>query len=440
MSEDILLRFLQNGLIDVGGDDAKLKKLQDTANVLSAVLQKNPAKTTAFALTAFDPDITAKQPVVEEVTAALAEQWPTYLNTFAGTPTTVIRAVLLAALARAAGKDNHIAAALVSYARNTLPHIRVGNEQPIWHDLVMDLENEVEKQAEAEWATPDAIEVPPLKLSVDPFKIPVKTLKLNREELTQNLFEASGPQNPDGEAGTNSNPHWPNSASDWSYEFAPRAAVAVADAVDPALKVTISPVDLGVPLGKIAETISRHLNKTFEEVSRATAGLQRRTYLLWWKEALYSPSRRCRYRDLPGLQAAVLMAFDLYNLVSNFTPRSVSSFLDETVRSLPQINAEERKPLLEFIKAAALSEELAALQTAIESPGLGAERVPLLAVVGNREAATMKPKRFKALTGVPADIELSLPDLAVWLFRELQAARAIIHDRPTRRRARKAQR
>ena len=136
MSDDILLRFLQNGLINVGGDDAKLEKLQDTANILSAVLQENPAKTTAFALTAFDPDITAEQPVVKEITAALAEQWPTYVNTFAGTPTTVIRAILLAALARAAYKDNHIAVALVSYARNTLPHIRVGNEQPIWHDAL----------------------------------------------------------------------------------------------------------------------------------------------------------------------------------------------------------------------------------------------------------------------------------------------------------------
>ena len=436
MSDDILLRFLQNGLINVGGDDAKLKKLQDTANILSAVLQENPAKTTAFALTAFDPDITTEQPVVEEVTAALAKQWPTYVNTFAGTPITVIRAILLAALARAADKDNRIAAALVTYARNMLPHIRVGNEQPIWHDLVMDLENEVEQRAEAEWATPDAIEVPPLKLSVDPLKIPVKTLKLNRKELTQNLFEASGPHNPTGEAGTNPNPNWSNSGQQWSHDFAPRAAVAVADAVDPALKVTIGPVDFG----EIAETVSRHFNKTLEAVSRATAGLQRRTYLLWWKEALYSPSLRRSYRDLPGLQAVVLMAFDLYNLVPNFTPRSVSSFLNETVRALPQIDVEERKPLLELIKDIAVSEELTALRVTIESLGLGAARVPLLAVVGNREAATMTSRRFKALTGVPANTELSLPDLTVWLFRELQAARALIHDRPTRRRARKAQR
>ena len=104
----------------------------------------------------------------------------------------------------AADKNNHIAAALVTYARNMLPHIRVGNEQPIWHDLVMDLENEVEKRAETEWATPDAIKVPPLKLSVDPLKIPVKTLKLNRKELTQNLFEASGPQKPRWRSGQKS--------------------------------------------------------------------------------------------------------------------------------------------------------------------------------------------------------------------------------------------
>ena len=37
------------------------------------------------------------------------------------------------------------------------------------------------------------------------------------------------------------------------------------------------------------------------------------------------------------------MAFDLYNLVPYFTPQSVSSFLNETVRALPQIDVEEPK-------------------------------------------------------------------------------------------------
>ena len=89
MLNQILLRFLENGLINVGGDDSKLKNLQETAKVLSKVLQKTPAKTIAFALTAFDPDVKAEQPVMQEAKAALSEQWQTYSNTFAGTPKTV---------------------------------------------------------------------------------------------------------------------------------------------------------------------------------------------------------------------------------------------------------------------------------------------------------------------------------------------------------------
>ena len=440
MRNQILLRFLENGLINVGGDDAKLEKLQKTAIVLSKVLQKNPAKTTAFALTAFDPDIRADQPVMKEVKAALSEQWQTYINTFAGTPKAVFRAILLESLAIAANKDDLIAAALVACARNTLPHIRLGNERHIWSDLVRTLDDKVERRAEAEWATPDAIEVPPLTLAIDPLKISIKTSKLDREALTENLKDASGPHDQSGSTRQNANPNWPNSGPEWSYEFAPRAATAIAEAIDPVLKVRAGLVDLGVPFEEIAETISQHFKKTLDAVSRATAGLQRRTYLIWWKEALYSPSLRRSYRDLQGIQAAALMAFDLYNQVPNFTPLSVSSFLNEAVRSLPQIDVEERKHLLELMKTVAVSEELAVLRASVESLGLGQDRGPLLALIGNCETATMEPEQFNDLTGVPADTALSLPDLAVWLFRDLQAMRATLLDRPTLRSVRKARR
>ena len=56
MSDDVLLRFLSSGLIDVGGDDTKLEKLRGTAGDLAAALKKTPSKTSSFALVAFDPD------------------------------------------------------------------------------------------------------------------------------------------------------------------------------------------------------------------------------------------------------------------------------------------------------------------------------------------------------------------------------------------------
>lgn len=42
MTIDVLIRFLNAGLLDVKGDDAKLEKLQTTAVDLSAALKKTP--------------------------------------------------------------------------------------------------------------------------------------------------------------------------------------------------------------------------------------------------------------------------------------------------------------------------------------------------------------------------------------------------------------
>src|SRR3954449_10959781 len=44
VSEDVLLRFLDNGLIDIGRDDAKLERLQLTAGDLAETLKKTPGK------------------------------------------------------------------------------------------------------------------------------------------------------------------------------------------------------------------------------------------------------------------------------------------------------------------------------------------------------------------------------------------------------------
>ena len=44
MDDDVLLRFLGHGLIDVGGDDTKLAKLQAAAKELAATLAASPRR------------------------------------------------------------------------------------------------------------------------------------------------------------------------------------------------------------------------------------------------------------------------------------------------------------------------------------------------------------------------------------------------------------
>ena len=89
--------------------------------------------------------------------------------------------------------------------------------------------------------------------------------------------------------------------------------------------------------------MSGHLTATLQAVSGATAGLQRRTNLLWWKEALFSPSARMSYRDMSASDAAALMAFDMHRQIPTFSPASVAAFLRETVIALPTVGPEERK-------------------------------------------------------------------------------------------------
>ncbi|WP_373321612.1 GTPase-associated system all-helical protein GASH, partial [Acetobacter fabarum] len=50
MGDRILQGFLNRGLIDVGGDDAKLDKLNQAAGDLAAALKNNPSKALGFSL------------------------------------------------------------------------------------------------------------------------------------------------------------------------------------------------------------------------------------------------------------------------------------------------------------------------------------------------------------------------------------------------------
>jgi hypothetical protein len=122
VGDGILQGFLNKGLIDVGGDDAKLDKLLQAAGDLAAALKKNPSKALGFSLIAFDPGAPEADPVVQEALAALQNRWTTYRNTFSATPIAVIRAMLLDALVAAAAEDDRVGVCFVASARNAAVH------------------------------------------------------------------------------------------------------------------------------------------------------------------------------------------------------------------------------------------------------------------------------------------------------------------------------
>ena len=432
MREDVLLRFLGKGLINVGGDDDKLGHLRQTAVDLAGILREMPAKATPYALVAFDPDVPTSDPTIVEVEDALRNRWETYVNTFSGTPVTVLRAMLLDALVRACGQDDTVAVAFVASARNVLPFTAADGEQEIWTEILLEIERRVEERAEREWATPASISMPDVRFdSPSVVEIRIRSKKTNDTTLKPMFEAAAGPHSIDphgSQTNTGGNPHWPGGNIHWVHEFGTRTAQTVAEAINRAIGgLSVEGGDLPGIAREMMAVVSEHLTTTLRAVSDASAGLQRRTNLLWWKEALFSPSAGVSYRDISTSDAAVLMAFDMYRHIPTFSPASVAAFLREAVIALPTIDQGQEIPVRKLVKMTRDAEVLNELRT--EASKLIAApkgRGSILGLIGHPDAVPqVDHSRFRDLVGVHPDTMLTLPDWSVWLLRELQAARAI---------------
>ncbi|MEV7907486.1 GTPase-associated system all-helical protein GASH [Streptomyces anulatus] len=432
MTENILLRFLRSGLIDVKGDDDKLEKIGLAAKDLASVLRKSPRKAVAYALAAVDPEIDADDPVIAEALDALAKHWVTYVNTFSGPPVAVARAILLEALTQGAADNAAIGTAFVALARNALSVSETSADSAVWADVIIGIEKEVDARAEAEWAVPSSVSAP-----VADFEIPDLTPPTLRaphadvEQLKEEFYAASGPQyvNQQGQqAATSGNPHWPqNNPTHWVTEFGNRMATSVAEALDSAVDgITVENVDLSEPIRSLTTGIAGYVSEAMSTMAAATTGLQRRVALLWWKESLFSPSGQVSYRTLPPAAAATLMAFDLHYQVPTSSPASVVAFLSETVMSLPLVEKEQTHAILDLVEVAqtdaALDKGRAAGALITAAPE---GRGPLIALIAHRDRPASRDRsEFRRLTGVPHDARLTLPEWACWVFRELQASRA----------------
>jgi len=443
VSESILLKFLQNGLIDVHGDDVKFDKLSASAGDFAKELRTTPSKAVSAALLAFDQSAPATDPLVLEVLEILKDRWPTYMNTFSGVPIAVVRGILLDALVQAATDNEKVAIGFASAARNVLPFVELGSEREIWRSVVAEIERLVDERAEAEWATPEAIRFDKLNLSKPaPITISSSSVKVKRDLLQEKITTAGGPTLVNGQpSGTNPNPYWPNNNPQmWVQQFGIRMTEAIADAIDAmAEKSQVKPLDLTQPLEQLEGEVSEYASNLFSSFSGATVGLQRRTHLLWWKEALFSPSARVSYRSLDEIVAASLMAFDLFRQLPMLSPASVQSFLGETVRRVQTSGLDETRILQELVEIAASHGDLAEFRKVtadlVPSPG---GRGYLISVISHPSGATaINDSRFKELVGLSPTTRVSVSEWSTWLFRELQAARATHEDSGTRRKPRK---
>lgn len=423
----MLQQFLDAGMLPIGDADEKFGYLKAAAADLANRLKATPGRIPAYTRVALDPEISLHDPVMEEAEEAVIMQWNTLRNRFPDRPRQLLRAVILEALRLAVSELGPEGAALVWLSgASYLSHVDLGQERDIVHSFFETLGDDAEAAATAAWLTPHAETA---KLPTPLIKAPELTApKVNVTQLQKLFSAAAGPQDEHGAKGEDPNPTWSNSAPQWSYAFAPRAAQAIAGAVDPVIAALTK--DLADHAGGTETLLRDHakalraaLTAAMERVDQTVDAERKRMALLWWRQSLYSPSARTGYRTLASPLAALLMAIDLDAQTPPNTPRSVEYLLRETVREVSLRDGAIPSVSIEAFCAGVLG-SLRATRHALpvgSAEGGVVGRVSLLTYVRLRAAERADLGETRDRLGLEGGEDLSLDDLAVWLFRDLQA-------------------
>ena len=419
MSDRLLGQFLEKGLLDLKGNDEWYEHLISVAESLSTYLRANPEKIVPFTYAALLPDVGDQDPAIEKTRDFLKAEWKTYASVSMASPKAMLRAIILDALLTNAEVDDAIESALALLLASALPHLSVGKEKEVWKTALDDLLRAVERQAEVAWSVPSRINVSAFpKIEVPPSRFSAKGREVDEEALERGMFAAAGPNDSQGQA-TDGNPYWPNQGDPWSYEFAPRAASAISEAISAATAGRTGSVKNDALVEALTAAIVEHLESVVSQMVSATHGVEMRSRLLWWKEALVSPSARVSYRDIDRKAAPGLMAYDYQAVLPSRAPASVSAFLLETVRAL-QPN-DETAPLVEWLQALAAVPHAEALREKIRESTFAEGYRPVVSLVTLNKPGTMS---IKEQTVFAPDLSLTGGQFGLLIFLELQAMKA----------------
>ena len=302
---------------------------------------------------------------------------------------------------------------------SALPHLSVGREAPVWKEALDQLLHAVEREAEVAWSVPSRVPVPPFpEVDIPSITVSLKGGRVNKKVLERGMLAAAGPSDENGQS-TEGNQHWPHEGDPWSYEFAPLAAAAISKAISQATGTRTSTANTASLTNALVSAVTTYLESFLDQIASTARGLEMRSRLLWWKEALVSPSAQISYRDIDRKAAPGLMAYDYQAVLPSLAPVSVSAFLREAIRTL--LPDEESLTVLEWISVLAADEHAKALRETIGATTFADGHVPLVSLVRIAEpTATV----IKQRTVFSPGLRLTAGEFGLLAFLELQTIKA----------------
>lgn len=415
MGTSLLQEFLSSRLLDIGAEDSRLEKLEDTCSELSKMYATNPESALSPLLAAWDP-CAGEDPSLLQIGSALQEHWPTYRGAFKGEPLTLYRAVVLESVMRTMELQGVLAVAVSLIAANVLPQLKVGQEARILEILVGRADAITAERLEQAWPKQDdATTLAPLAVS------PMASLKkIDEGTWFAQVAAASGPStNKGGVTLTNPNPCWSNQPQHWSLEFTDRMAPILADVHDKAVANALRVA--GASFKALADAVTAELNEILQAELARSNQREVASRLLWWRHSLYSQTAEKPYRKLPAALVAWHMALDMSDLLPEVYPPAVESLLFESVRAATGAQGETELTLKELLQVDGAASQLAQLGWLTEQRSSASMTLLVQALANSYAAGSPEPAKL----GVGAELKMVPGDWAIWLLREIKALEAL---------------
>ena len=405
----MLQEFLDANLLPIT-DEGYFEKIKKTADEITKKLTKSKSKILSYTLIALDPEVPADNPDIIEVKDLITKNWSTFTTNSKDTPVTFIRAVILEALQSV---SNEISSACLIWltGRNIQQQFKLfGKEKELVTNFLLSLGNTIENTAIESWSLPSEAKLQ--KLSVDIKEIVGGVLD-NTEVEAQ--LKAAAIHSGWGEGGENPQTQAANAVA-WPKFFAERASQGLTDVINKALKKQAKSVLENQIL--IQEAVNKLLSQTQSEILEGNSLLQMRTQLLWWKESCYSISLKQSYRGQQNGLLQISLASDYSVFVPTIYPTSADYFLREMHRTL--VKDENKKiKVSEILKQIELSR--AELRNIFTEPAAELGRISLLNFIKGLIWNKYTSEQFKTFVGFTDNTEMTLSDLTIWLFHDLQS-------------------
>jgi hypothetical protein len=409
MRTDILQKFLDKGQLDLGEDRERFGYVKSAAEDLAKRLLENRHDLVTASSVLMGGEISEDEPIINLCKEALTTHWQTYGSRFPSKAIQLFRATLLQAIALITEEDSDTSNTGIIYYTTCglLPYVATKREDDIFREFLVSLAQRVEDQAATFWALPRNLESPKIQYG-DGMPTAAAT---DTRILKEALKNAIGPA-----GGNAANPNWPSSnAVEWLEHYGGGSA----NAISAAIASVINDIVPKIVAQSRSDTLTAVTSMNDSLIGVAADTL--RADILYWKEALFSPSKRVSYRQLSHDGMIYWAAQDLHLRVPRFHPLSVEFFLRETVRSAIGGKEAKKKLTLEQFSAGAAADVESALPTPSDVDA--SQRLTPLQAVHASVAKKLDAHEASVQTGIPPQTAIQRDEIAVLLFRNFQVGR-----------------